>query len=111
MMTGIRPCDSCRRDLHVLDPEADLDLGGDRRAVLEIDEKDAGVCGRGISRRSGLLCAGLESSIHGHSYKNDQAEACKSAHGQLPRYANMGLEDQQVDAGSSKRAATSQSSC
>ena len=38
MMTGIRLGCSCRRDLHVLDPETDLDLGGDRRAVLEIDE-------------------------------------------------------------------------
>ena len=105
-MTGIRPYNSCRRDLHVLDPEADLDLGGNGRAVLEIDEVDAGVRGGRTSGRSGLLRAGLNSSVHGHSNKNDQAEACKSIHGQLPRYANMGPGDQQVGAGNPDRCVT-----
>src|SRR3954447_21812381 len=110
MMTGIRPNDSCGRDLHVLDPEADLDLGGNGRAVLEVDEVYFGFCGRRTSRRSGLLRAGLESSIHGHRRKNDQAEACKSTHEQLPRDANMRLEDQQVGTGHPDSLASRESS-
>src|SRR5688572_28720913 len=96
MMTGIRLGCSYRRDLHVLDPEADLDLGGDSRAVLEIDEVYPGFCGRRISRRSGLLRAGLDSSIHGNCKKNNRAEACKSIHEPLPSHASMGLEAQQA---------------
>ena len=111
MMTGIRPYYSCGRDLHVLDPETDLDLGRDRRAVLEIDEEYPGFCGRRTSRGGGLLRAGLELSVHGHCNKNNQAAACKSTHGQLPRYANMGLEDQQVGAENPDRSATSEPSC
>src|SRR4051794_25705375 len=109
MMTGIRPYGSCGRDLHVLDPETDLDLGGDRGAVLEIDEVDLGLRGRRISRRGGLLRAGLDSSIHGNCYKYNKAEACKSIHKPLPRQANMSLEDQQAGAGSPDHAETPRS--
>src|SRR5689334_6424753 len=112
MMTGIRLYYPCGRDLHVLDPETDLDLGGDRRAVLEVDEIYPGFCGRRTSRWSGLLCASLESSLHGHGNKNNnQAEACKSTHDQLPHDANMGLEDQQVGTGKRDCSASAESSC
>src|SRR6185369_8676003 len=112
MMTGIRLYYPCGRDLHVLDPETDLDLGGDRRAVLEVDEIYPGFCGRRTSRWSGLLCASLESSLHGHGNKNNnQAEACKSTHDQLPHDANMGLEDQQVGTGKRDCSASAGSSC
>src|SRR3954468_7150627 len=111
MMTGIRPYGSCGRDLHVLDPETDLDLGGDRGAVLEIDEVDLGLRGRRISRRGGLLRAGLDSSIHGNCYKYNKAEACKSIHKPLPRQANMSLEDQQAGAGSPDHSETPRSLC
>src|ERR1043166_5057445 len=111
MMTGILPCDPCRRDLHVLDPETDLDLGGDGRAVLEVDEEYSGVRGGRTSGRSGLLCAGLESNVHGHCDKDNQAEACKSTHGQLPAHANMSLRHQQVGAGNRDCSASAESSC
>src|SRR6478735_832897 len=95
MMTGIRFGYSCRCDLHVVDSETDLDLGGDRRAVLEIDEIYPGLRGRRISRRSGLR-TGFASSIHGNYQKNNRAEACKSIHEPLPSYASMRLEAQQA---------------
>ena len=98
-MTGIRLDYSCRRDLHVLDPETDLDLGGDRRAVLEIDEIYPGFRGRRISRRSGLLRAGLEFEHPWPLSTRTIKQRLANRHmNQLPSYANMGLEDQQVGA-------------
>src|SRR5258706_578352 len=99
MMTGIWFADAGSSDLHVLNPETDLDLGGDCCAVLEIDKEYPGVRSRRRPHRSGLLRAGLDTRIESYCRKNNQAGANKSIHKihkQLPCYANMSLRGRQV---------------
>jgi hypothetical protein len=97
MMTGIWLRGAGRSDLHVLDPETDLDLGGDRRAVLEIDKEYPGIRSRRLPRRSRLLRANLDTRIQSYCGKNNQADAEKNSnHKQLPCHANMSLQGEQV---------------
>src|SRR3981189_2360323 len=93
MMTGIWLRGAGRSDLHVLDPETDLDLGGDRRTVLEIDKEYPGIRSRRLPRRSGLLRAGLDMRIQSYCPENNKANAeKKSIHKQLRYYANMRVQ-------------------
>src|SRR5712671_4590094 len=97
MMTGIWLRGAGRSDLHVLDPETDLDLGGDRRTVLEVDKEYPGIRSRRLPRRSRLLCANLDTRIQSYCGKNNQADAEKNSnHKQLPCHANMSLQGEQV---------------
>src|SRR5229473_844001 len=97
MMTGIWLRGAGRSDLHVLDPEMDLDLGGDRRTVLEIDKEYPGIRSRRRPRRSGLLRANLDARIQSYYGKNNQANAEKNSnHNQLPPHANMSPQGEQV---------------
>src|SRR5712675_3601456 len=97
MMTGIWRRHAGRSDLHVLDPETELDPGGDRRAVLEIDKEHPGIRSRRRPRRCGLLRAGLDMRIQSYCRENNKASAeKKTIHKQLRYYANMGLQGGQV---------------
>jgi hypothetical protein len=97
MMTGIWLRGAGRSDLHVLDPEMDLDLGGDRRTVLEIDKEYPGIRSRRPPRRNGLLRANLDTRIQSNYGKNNQADAeKKSNHKLLPCHANMSHQGEQV---------------
>jgi hypothetical protein len=97
MMTGIWLRGARRSDLHVLDPEMDRDLGGDRRTVLEIDKEYPGIRSRRPPRRNGLLRAKLDTRIQSNYGKNNQTDAeKKSIHKQLPSHANMSLQGEQV---------------
>src|SRR5260370_3762876 len=97
MMTGIWCRDAGRGDLHVLDPETELDPGGDGRAVLEIDQEYPGIRSRRLPRRCGLLRAGLAMRIQNYCRENNKANAeKKSIHKQLRYYANLALQGEQV---------------
>src|SRR6195256_3714011 len=97
MMTGIWLRDAGSSDLHVLNPETELDPGGDCRAVLEIDKEHPGIRISRLPRRCGLLRAGLDMRIQSYCRENNQANAeKKSIHKQLRYYANMGLQGEQV---------------
>src|SRR6202043_180942 len=75
-------------DLHVLDPEREPGLGGDRRPVLEVDKEYPGIRSRGLPRWSGLLRTGLDPRIQNYCRENNQAEASKSipkTHKRLPQ--------------------------
>jgi hypothetical protein len=99
MMTGIWLRGACRSDLHVLDPEMDRDLGGDRRTVLEIDKEYPGIRSRRPPRRNGLLRANLDARIQSNYGEDNQADAeKKSIHKLLPCHANMSHQGEQVAA-------------
>src|SRR5882672_3803703 len=84
MMTGIWRRHAGRSDLHVLNPETELDLGGDCRAVLEIDKEYPGIRSRRLPRLCGLLRAGLDMRIQSYCRENNKANAeKKSIHKQL----------------------------
>jgi hypothetical protein len=112
MMTGVWLGYAGRGDLHVLDPETDLDLGGDRRAVLEVDEEYPGIRSRGRLRRNGLLRAYFDTRIQNHCRENNQESTDKkSIHKMLPPNANMSLEREQVGAANQHRPAAFEPRC
>ena len=98
-MTGIWLRDAGSNDLHVLNPETELGLGGDCRAVVETDKEYPGVLRRRRPRRRRLLRGGLDMRVQGYCRDNNQANAEKnSIHNQLRYYGNMGLRGEQVTA-------------
>src|SRR5262245_22654625 len=84
VMSGIRPHHASGDDLHVRNPETDLELRWNDRAVLQIDEKDPGICRRRGARWRALLCVTLRTGAQ-KSYGNNETSARHRTHESLRR--------------------------